>query len=146
MEILNKLYKIKTLANNLDGVGGVGWNTYWYNYLFFDLQIYYMFSSIEQVTRSVKYPIQEFDDSKTIKNYKALLIKARKGGYKILSDIKIQFELPVQSINEKGNFIETNRIYTATFQKDGKFLRLKAFDENNPTICIVDEEYEEVKI
>lgn len=144
MEILDKLYKSKSLANILDGVGGVAWNSYWYNYLYFDSQTFYMFSSIEKVTKSINSPIQEFDDNKTIKNYKVLLGKARKGEYKVLNDGNIEFLLPVQAVNRDGNFIEVKRNYSAVFENGGRILKLKAFNENEPNEILVDEEFEEV--
>jgi hypothetical protein len=144
MEILEKLYKSKTLANNLDGVGGVAWNTYWYNYLHFDSRTFYMFSSVEKVTKSIKFPIQEFDDSKTIKNYKLLLDKARKGEYKTLKDDEIEFMLTIQVVNNNGNFVKVNRNYRAFFESGSKILRLTAFNEYTPNIIEIDEDFEEV--
>jgi hypothetical protein len=145
MEVLSKLYKSKRIANISDGVGGVAWNTYWYNYLYFDSQTFYMFSSIEKVRKSIKYPIQEFDDSRTIKNYKVLLNEARKGEYKMSKDGKIEFLLPIQVVNNSGNFDEVNRIYSAFFENEGRILKLKAFNENVPSEIVIDEEFEKIE-
>jgi len=144
MEILNKLYKSKALTNILDGVGGVGWNTYWYNYLYFDSQTFYMFSSIEKVTKSIKYPIQEFDDSKTIENYKILLTKARKGEYKRLNDEQFEYVLQIQIVDNNGNFVKVDRVYSAMFENEGKRLKLKAFNMNVPNEIVVEEEFEQI--
>jgi len=144
MEVLNKLYRSKELTSILDGVGGVGWINYWYNYLYFDSKTFYLFSSIEVVTKSIKTPIKEFDDSKTVENYKILLTEARKGEYKRLDDNQFKYVLQVQLVDNNGNFIKVDRVYYVAFQNKGKILKLKGFNTNVPNEFIVEEEFEQI--
>ena len=148
MEILNKLYKSQKLHVSEDGYGGSPAWIYFYQYLYFKESECYLFYSYKpfEIVGRINYeklkPIKSFDDSKTIKNIDVILKNASYSAYKKTSEDEITFKLPIQVADEQGEIIEVNRIYTIIIENEGKLLKLKAFNENNPDVFVIDSEFE----
>ncbi len=133
-----------------DGYGGSPSWKYFYSYILFKNNECYVFYSIKpfEIIGHFNYeklnPIQSFDDSKTIKSMDVILKNATHSAYKKINNNEIGFSLPVQVADEQGQIIEVNRVYYAVFEKKGNILKLKAFDENNPAVLVIDSEFERI--
>ena len=125
-----------------DNYGGNVFDNYYYSYLLLQNNLIYIFSSSPMYSSSKLKPINSFNDRKTIKSLDIILKNASYSEYKNISEDEIIFSLPVQVANEHGEIIEVNRIYSAGLKNDEKLLMLKAFDENNSDVLVVDSEFE----
>ncbi len=146
MAVLNHLYRSIKIFSYEDNYGGNVFDNYYYRYLNVKNNFVYTFYSNPMYSSSKLKPINSFDDSKTIKNIDIILKNATQTKYIKINNGEMTFRLPVQVANEQGEIIEVNRIYTATFEKNGKLLGLNAFDENKPNDLTVVEEYEEIEM
>lgn len=150
MEILNSLYRSKKLVVFEDGYGGSPSWKYFYSYILFTPKECYNFYSIKsfEIIGRINYeklePMQSFDDSKTLKNIDAILKNASHSEYKKIKEDEITFSLPVQIADEQGEIIEVIRIYSAILENDGELLKLKAFNEDNSDVLVIDAEFEKV--
>jgi hypothetical protein len=150
MEILNTLYKSKKIIVLEDGYGGSPSWKYFYSYILFKNKKCYTFYSFKpfEIIGRFNYeklkPIQSFDDSKTLKSIDIILKNASHSEYTKINDDEITFNLPVQVANESGEIIEVNRIYSAVLENNERLLKLKAFDENDPDVLVIDEEFERI--
>ena len=127
-----------------DNYGGNVFDNYYYSYLLLQNNLIYIFSSSPMYSSSKLKPINSFNDRKTIKSLDIILKNASYSEYKNISEDEIIFSLPVQVANEHGEIIEVNRIYSAGLKNDEKLLMLKAFDENNSDVLVVDSEFERI--
>lgn len=145
MAVLNPLYRSLKMSSYEDNYGGNVFDNYYYSYLLLQNNLIYIFSSSPIYSSSKLTPIQFFDDSKTLKNIDVILKNASHSEYKRIKEDEISFSLPVQIADEQGEIIEVNWIYSAVLENDGKILKLKAFDENNPDVFVIDSEFERVE-
>lgn len=145
MAVLNPLYRSLKMSSYEDNYGGNVFDNYYYSYLLLQNNLIYIFSSSPIYSSSKLTPIQFFDDSKTLKNIDVILKNASNSEYKRIKEDEISFSLPVQIADEQGEIIEVNWIYSAVLENDGKILKLKAFDENNPDVFVIDSEFERVE-
>lgn len=146
MAVLNSLYRSLKMSSYEDNFGGNVFDNYYYSYLLLQNNLIYIFSSSPMYSSSKLTPIQFFDDSKTLKNINVILKNASHSEYKKIKDDEIVFNLPVQVADLKGEIVEVNRIYSAVLENDGEILNVKAFDENNPDVFVIDSEFERIEI
>ena len=146
MAVLNSLYRSLKMSSYEDNYGGNVFDNYYYSYLLLQNNLIYIFSSSPMYSSSKLTPIQFFDDSKTLKNINVILKNASHSEYKKIKEDEIVFNLPVQVADLKGAIIEVNRIYSAVLENDGENLNIKAFDENNPYVFVIDSEFERIEI
>jgi hypothetical protein len=144
MAVLNHLYRSLKISSYEDNYGGNVFDIYYYSYLLLQNNLIYIFSSSPMFSSSKLKPINSFDDYKTIKSIDIILKNASHAVYIKNSKVEITFELPVQVANLQGEIIEINRIYSAVLKNDGKFLKLKAFNDNNPDVFVIDSEFEKI--
>jgi len=146
MAVLNFLYRSIKMSSYEDNYGGNVFDNYYYSYLLLQNNLIYIFSSSPMHSSSKLKPIHSFDDSKTIKSIDLILKNASHAEYKKVNENEITFSLSVQVASEQGQIIEVNRIYFAVLENDGKLLKLKAFDENNSDVLVIDSEFERIDL